>query len=71
MVLWQQIFFILVLMIFFLKFLIKRVSKSSFFFFLLMCRDPVLELQFVRNSIAFRNSVSADRNLRPAVDDES
>ena len=55
----------------FLKFLIKRVSKSSFFFFLLMCRDPVLELQFVRNSIAFRNSVSADRNLRPAVDDES
>jgi hypothetical protein len=30
-----------------------------------------LELQFVQNSIAFRNSVSADRNLRPGVDDES
>ena len=54
-------------------FLFKIPNKTCFkiVFFLLMCRDPVLELQFVQNSIAFRNSVSADRNLRPGVDDES
>ena len=40
----QQIFFILALVIFLLKTLLKSVSKS--FFFVLWRRDPVVELQF-------------------------
>ena len=40
----QQIFSILSLVIFLLKIILKRVSKSSFFS--LWRRDPVLELQF-------------------------
>ena len=40
----QQIFFILALVIFLLKILLKSASKSSFFS--LWRRDPVLELQF-------------------------
>jgi len=58
----QQIFSILALAIFLLKFLLKIASKS---FFSLWRRDPVLEMQFphavARSSIVFRNSVSADR----------
>ena len=54
----QQIFAILALVIFLLKFLLKSASKSSF------CRFGV-EIRFwscnFRSSIAFCNSVFADR----------
>ena len=65
----QQIFSILALIIFLLKFLLKSASKSSF------CRFgveiPVLELQFptplrVVLYIVFCKSVSADRNVMAA-----
>ena len=64
----QQNFFISAWMIFLLKLLLKSASKSSFFRFGVEIH-PVLELQIaaicgavVRNSIAFGNSVSADRS---------
>ena len=65
----QQIFSILALIMFLLKFLLKSASKSSF------CRFgveiPVLELQFptplrVVLYIVFCKSVSADRNVMAA-----
>jgi len=60
MVLWQQIFLILVLMIFllFYFFLNRRFSAwaSSFGF------GAAIYVAVVRNSIVFRNSVSADRS---------
>ena len=65
----QQIFSILALVMFLLKFLLKSASKSSF------CRFgveiPVLELQFptplrVVLYIVFCKSVSADRNVMAA-----
>jgi hypothetical protein len=43
--LWQQIFFMLVLMIVLLKFHVKSVSRSSFF--RVGVENPVLELQFM------------------------
>ena len=66
-VLWNSLFWILAPMIFLLKFLLKRASKSSFFCF--GVEIPVLELQnrsnlwaAVHSSIVFCNSVSADRS---------
>ena len=60
-------FFILALMIFLLKFLLKRASKSSFFRFGVEIRFwSCKSLQFVRvvvcTSIVLCNSVSADRS---------
>ena len=60
----SRFFSILVLMIFLFKFLLQSASKSSFF--RLAVELPVLELQIcvaaLRTSIAFCNSVSADRS---------
>jgi hypothetical protein len=69
MVLWQHFFLILALMIFFLKFLLKSVSKLSFF------RLGVEILRFgvaicvagVHNSFAFCKSVSTDRSGMAAL----
>ena len=67
MLLWQQNFSILALVIFLLKFLFERCFKIDVF--PLRRRDSVLELQIVafcaacvRSSIAFCNSLFADRN---------
>ena len=59
--------FILALMIFLLKFLLKRASKSSFFRFgveirFWSCKIGAICGALVRNSFALCNSVSADRS---------
>ena len=58
----QQIFSILALIIFLLKFLLKSASKSSFFHFGVEIRfGAAISDAIARSSIVFRNSVSADR----------
>ena len=60
-VIFQQNFSILTLVILLLKFLLESASKSSF---LLSRRDPVLELQFLtplRVVLVFCNAVFANR----------
>ena len=60
-VLWQQIWFILALMIFLVKFLLKSASKSSFFRFgveirFWSCKIAAICGAVVRNSIRQRSS---------------
>ena len=64
MVLWQQIFAILAMIIFLLRFLLKSASKSTFFGS--GVEIPVLKLQIdgvvCCHSVVFCTSVSADRS---------
>ena len=65
----QQIFFILALVIFLLKILLKSASKSSFFRSAMASRSgfgATISDAVARSSIVFCNSVSADRIVMAA-----